>query len=442
MSKPRLVAIIGATGTGKSELAVSIAKRFNGEILNADAMQLYAGLPVITNKIPVTEQQGIPHHLLGCIGLDAQPWTVSEFVRAAFSIIDEVRSRGRLPILVGGTHYYTQSLLFHDTLAENESSDDEPDPAPDSASEASTKWPILGAPTPDILAKLAEVDPTMAKRWHPNDRRKIQRSLQIYLQTGRPASSIYAEQRERRSVGPTTTSPNAPSGLRCPTLLLWTHASAQALTTRLNKRVDTMLATGLVDEVRTLSSYAATHPSVDTSAGIWVSIGYKEFLPYIVADDADKARALVDAMEATKAATRRYAKRQLRWIRLKLVKALRDDEAVHGKRNGGLYVLDSSDVQRYGEDVIAPAAELVQRFLAEEDMPDPLSFGGDLAIEMLSATPEKKSEPWVTQTCDVCGMVGTTESDWRQHVAGRKHKKLVAKAKREQQLKDLQAPGA
>lgn len=89
---------------------MEIAKRHGGEIVNADAMQLYEGLPVVTNKITTSEQQGIPHHLLGCIGLKEETWTVGKFVKEALTVIEEIRSRGRLPIVVGGTHYYTQAV--------------------------------------------------------------------------------------------------------------------------------------------------------------------------------------------------------------------------------------------------------------------------------------------------------------------------------------------
>jgi tRNA dimethylallyltransferase len=99
---------------------VSLALKYNGEVINGDAMQLYSGLPIITNKITVEERKGVPHHLLGCIDFGEPTWVVGTFVKRALSIIEEIRSRGKLPILVGGTHYYTQSLLFRDRLAETE----------------------------------------------------------------------------------------------------------------------------------------------------------------------------------------------------------------------------------------------------------------------------------------------------------------------------------
>ena len=101
-----LIVVCGPTGTGKSKLAVSLAKRFNGEIINADAVQMYKGLPIVTNKIPVHEMEGIPHHLLGEIELTAAPWNVTNFTAASISIIERIRARGRIPIVVGGTGHY------------------------------------------------------------------------------------------------------------------------------------------------------------------------------------------------------------------------------------------------------------------------------------------------------------------------------------------------
>ena len=190
-------------------------------------MQLYAGLPTITNKITAEEQQGIPHHLLGCIGLHEQAWVVSTFVKNALRIIKEIRSRGKLPILVGGTHYYTQSLLFKDRLAEEDG-----DEGKEFVSDTKEVWPILHQPTEVVLEELKKVDPAMAGRWHPNDRRKIQRSLEIYLQTGRKGIRYLCENNEyAKTVGRGVdgdTVLDAPA-IRFPTLLFWVHADNDGL---------------------------------------------------------------------------------------------------------------------------------------------------------------------------------------------------------------------
>lgn len=445
-----LIAVIGATGTGKSrvfpysscsygipadhhrQLAVEIAKRYNGEIINGDAMQLYTGLPIITNKITEEEQEGIPHHLLGCIGLDEQTWFVGTFVRNALKVIGEVHARGRLPILVGGTHYYTQSLLFRDCLAEQE----EEQSKHEFVGSTADQWPILQEPTETLLAELKRVDPVMAERWHPNDRRKIQRSLEIHLQTGRKASDIYSDQRQRRSSESRDTQPNEAAGMRFPTLIFWVNAEQEALRQRLDSRVDKMLDSGLLQEVATLNNFAksetAKGATPNQDRGIWVSIGHKEFKDYSAAleEDVDEQGLDVlklEALEKTKIATRQYSKRQLRWIRIKFVNAL-----IEARLISQLYLLDGSDVAAYSDTVVNPALELTGKFLRAEDMPAPESLSS-LAAELLA--PKRnydlgaRPELWAKQHCTACNVTCVTPLQWQQHTRGKTHKKLASRQK-------------
>jgi len=162
-------------------------------------MQMYAGLPIITNKTTIKAQKGIPHHLLGCIGLQEPTWVVGTFVSRALKVIEEIRMRGKLPILVGGTHYYTQSLLFRDRLIGNDA-----DPGELADIKLGTErvdLPVLQQSTEVLFAELQKVDPVMAERWHPRDRWKIQRSLEIYLRTGHTAAEVYTQQRKLASDG-------------------------------------------------------------------------------------------------------------------------------------------------------------------------------------------------------------------------------------------------
>lgn len=406
-------------------------------------MQLYAGLPIITNKITAEEQHGVPHHLLGCIGLNEHTWVVGTFVKKALGVIEEIRSRGKLPILVGGTHYYTQSLLFHDRLAETEECDE---PYREFVPDTKQQWPFLQEPTEVLLEELRKVDPVMADRWHPNDRRKIQRSLEIYLQTGRKASSVYAEQR-RGIVGPSEVATGSDTGpvptrgpaLRFPMLIFWVHAENNALRDRLDGRVEKMLASGLLDEVKTLTAFAdneiANGRDINETRGIWVSIGYKEFKAYATAlrdgdaNDQQLKKLKGEAVEKTQAATRQYAKRQLRWIRIKLINALAE-----AKASSSLYLLDGSDVSSFDTTVVAPALQLTHDFLSSSlPLPEPASVS-DIASDMLvprrdydyAATPEK----WTRQYCELCGVTCVTEDQWAMHTKSKAHRKLSAKAKK------------
>jgi tRNA dimethylallyltransferase len=343
-------------------------------------------------------------------------------------VIEEIRGRGRLPILVGGTHYYTQSLLFKDRLAEKEDEEEKREFVEDT----SDKYPILKESTDVLLKELTKVDPEMADRWHPNDRRKIQRSLEIYLQTGRKASEIYAEQRESRS---TETENAQPVDMRFPTLMFWIHADTDTLRTRLDKRVDKMLSQGLLDEVSTLNAFASQQAAqgepVDETRGIWVSIGHKEFKAYSAAlaesasDENQLAKLKAEGLERTKIATRQYAKRQVRWIKIKLVEALAEANA-----SECLYLLDGTDVSNYGETVVRPAADLTERYLQAGSMPEPKTMSA-AAAEMLdtqrgNATMEM-GEKWTKQHCVACNVTCVLPEQWQQHTRSKTHKKLVSK---------------
>lgn len=437
-----------------SQLAVDLALRFNGEIINGDAMQMYDGLPIITNKITPEEQRGVPHHLLGCVRLDEEPWRVGKFVKSASGIIADVHSRKRTPILVGGTHYYTQSLLFNDKLTDVDVEDQD---AKEEAHQASAeKWPILEASTPEILSKLREVDPIMADRWHPEDRRKIRRSLEIWLQTGKKASEIYEAQRQRKKQEIALTEsqdedhvqndPEEPqptsTGLRFPTLFLWVHTPSEALRPRLDARVETMLTSGLLDEVLSLSRLLTSQPAhnpIDQTRGIWVSIGYKEFAPYCATLQDPTANTNANAVEQlkrhgverTQIATRQYAKRQVKWIQSKLLSALRDADALDR-----MFVLDSSSAvpAEWETAVLAPAERLAALFLSGEGSLPSAAEVLPAAEELLRADREDLSgrrDLWERRTCEICGVTAVTAVEWGKHTGGRKHRMSVrAHAKR------------
>ncbi|TGO31621.1 hypothetical protein BHYA_0476g00010 [Botrytis hyacinthi] len=437
--KNPLIFVLGATGTGKSQLAIDLAKRFNGEIINGDAVQMYEGLPIITNKVTVEEQNGIPHHLLGFIPLDAETWTVGTFKDRASQIIQEIRSRGRIPIVVGGTHYYTQSLLFeHELVSSGKGSGEGQDNEQLSIEEISKRFPILDAPTGQILDRLREVDPIMAAQWHPNDRRKIQTSLQIFLTSGKKASDIYKEQRETKAMAQATSDGNSDHSdafsIGSP-LLFWVHAKSDTLKSRLDKRVDKMIDVGLLDEVKSMETirqeYIRGGADLDLSRGIWASIGWKEFELYLRAleqEDRDpkKLNALRDdSLEKMKAATRQYAKRQTRWISLKLIPSLVQMNALDR-----LYLLDGTDVSSWLENVSDPAVGITQEFLLGSKLPSPSEMSA-LAGEFLN--PEKPLQHsqskarWVPKKCEICHVVVMTEGQWQVHSTTRAHRRMVKK---------------
>jgi tRNA dimethylallyltransferase len=414
-------------------------------------MQLYDGLPIITNKMPMAERKGIPHHLLGCIGLNEPTWVVGNFVPSALKAIEEIRSRGRLPILVGGTHYYTQALLFRESTVETAS-------LSDGDTNAGTNLSILNEPTEVILEKLREVDPVMADRWHPKDKRKIQRSLEIWLRTGKTASQTYAEQMSGDQGASALSSDieaerAALSGLRFPTLVFWIHAERKVLHARLDARLLKMAGQGLLDEVETLDKYLvsrrASGEEVDRTRGIWVSIGYKEFEHWAIASrssatsESDLEKLKASGVESAQAATRQYSNRQTRWIRIKLLNALTQAGVMDN-----VFLLDATDISRFDERVVQPALDIAAKFLGGGTLPEPASLS-TAAKENLRPKAEdlsKRPDLWLRRTCEVCGVTAVTVQQWEKHASSNRHKKATAsRVKREKSQQytngESQCPG-
>lgn len=401
-------------------MAVELAIRFRGEVINADAMQLYHGLPIITNKITSTEQRGITHHLLGHITLDELPWDVEDYKREDTKVMREIRARGNLPILVGGTQYYVDPLLFKDVILDEVQAD------------PSQSFPLLQEPTEVLLKELQKVDPAMAERWHPNDRRKIQRSLEIYLTTGKPASEFYAEQQDRKAA----MAQDAEAAGPWEKLLFWVHSDREVLCERLDTRVDKMIDAGLLDEVQELFHFKRQKTDagqvMDMTKGIWQSIGYKQFEPHVAAiasakEPAEIARTKAAALEEMKVATRRYANYQTKWIRLKQIPRIKDQGP---NTLNNLYLLDSTDVAEYQANVVDPAARITAQFLGGEPRPMPTEIS-DRAREVLSVAgePPPKGTP-CKRTCEACQTVLVTEELWQRHLKSAGHRRVLRRKKR------------
>lgn len=417
------------------QLAVDLASRFNGEIINGDAMQMYRGLPIITNQIPIEERNDIPHHLLSCVDLEAEAWRIGHFKREALRLIDDIRSRGKLPILVGGTHYYTQAVLFKDQLVGEGSDEDEgPEPTKELSS-TSDKWPILDSSPEVLMEKLREVDPIMAERWHPKDARKIRRSLEIYFQTGRRASEIYAEQKLLKN----EVVMKDEGLLRFDnTLIFWVHAEKEILNARLDSRVEGMIEQGLMTEAQTMFDYLQKKESqgieVDQTRGVWVSIGFKELAPYFAAVQEAKlsAEQLVElkmrCVESIRTATRQYGSSQIKWIRNKLWRALSDADMTRR-----LYIMDSSSVKDWDECITQPSEKIVQALLEDKPTPDPKTLS-KLAKTVLSAKEEQARAQPVSDmqcfTCDICNKAMNGEEQWNIHLNGYSHKRAAKSAAR------------
>lgn len=274
-----VLAVVGPTASGKTALAVELAKRLGGEIVSADSMQIYKGMDIASAKPTEAEKQGIPHHMMDFLPPET-PYSVAEYVKAARACILEIYKRQKLPILVGGTGLYVDSLLTGTQFIETETDFD-------LRARLETEFDALGGEK--MLEKLAAFDRDTAARLHPNNRKRIIRAFEVYTLTGKTMTEALAASREKPS--PFT-----------PCYIGIAYANREILYDRINRRVDIMLENGLLAEARAFFQGAP-----DTAAQ---AIGYKELKPYL-----DGVLSLDEAVENLKRATRNYAKRQITWFK-------------------------------------------------------------------------------------------------------------------------------
>ncbi|XP_061870331.1 tRNA dimethylallyltransferase isoform X2 [Colius striatus] len=307
-----LVVILGATGTGKSALALQLGLRLGGEIVSADSMQVYKGLDIITNKVSPQEQQLCRHHMISFVDPLVSNYTVVDFRDRAVTLIEDIFARDKIPIVVGGTNYYIESLLWKVLVDTKKGTSTAPGLVADRKAE------LEQVDAEELHQRLRRVDPEMAARLHPHDRRKVARSLQVFEETGIPHSEILHQQQEEEGGGPLG------GPLKYPhSCILWLHADQEALDRRLEQRVDAMVAAGLLEELRDFhrryNQQRVAENRQDYQHGIFQSIGFKEFHEYLISEGncspETSALLLQKGIQALKQVTKRYARRQNKWVR-------------------------------------------------------------------------------------------------------------------------------
>ncbi len=309
----KTVVISGPTASGKTALSVSLAERFNGEIVSADSMQIYRKMSVATAKPTPEEMKNVPHHLIDFLE-PSEPFSVADYVKLARAAVEDIASRQRLPMVCGGTGLYIDSLLQDITFA------DEPS---DPSVRRSLEAELSERGGEYMLKLLSDIDPETASRLHPNNQKRIIRALEVYRLTGKTFSELSRLSREGADP-------------LCALKICLDYRDRETLYRRIDKRVDEMFDRGLVDEAKYILSL-----DLKTSSQ---AIGYKELKPYFSGD-----LTLAECAENLKRSTRRYAKRQLTWFR-------RDKTAVW------LYPDDYADF----EDQCAAASRLIENFLKEQ----------------------------------------------------------------------------
>lgn len=278
----KILVVTGPTATGKTALSVELAKKLGGEIVSADSMQIYRGMDIGTAKVTKAEMQNIPHHMID-IADPSEDYSVSRYVEEADAAVRGILSRGRLPIVAGGTNLYIDSLIAGLDFAEK---------AEDAALRESLNKQYDDIGGEAMLEHLRGFDPERAAKLHPADKRRIVRAVEIYILTGETITRHDEETKKR---------PKRYDAVK----IALTFADRAVLYDRINARVDKMVSDGLFDEVKGLLDSGLSPACTSMQA-----IGYKEPAAYFRGEMSRDA-----AIELIKLSSRRYAKRQLTWLR-------------------------------------------------------------------------------------------------------------------------------
>lgn len=281
MQKEPLVILTGPTAVGKTKLSVELAKQINGEIISADSMQVYRRMNIGTAKVTPAETEGIKHHLIDIL----EPWedfNVVSFQSYAMQAVKDIRGRGRIPILVGGTGFYIQALLYGVNFTENET-------CPELRNRLETESEKDGGIS--LHQYLSQIDPLAAEVIHPNNRKRVIRAVEFYELTGQRISEHNEEQRQNNPV------------FNSAYFVL--TMDREELYKRIDRRVDSMIQYGLVSEVEALLKEGCTADMISMQG-----LGYKEIIRYLKGEIT-----LEEAVYILKRDTRHFAKRQLTWFR-------------------------------------------------------------------------------------------------------------------------------
>ena len=307
--KQKLIVVAGPTASGKTRLAIDIAKSVNGEIVNADSMQIYKYMNIGSAKPTLEEQSEAKHHLIDFLDPDEE-FSVADYTDLAHKVIAEIASRGKVPIMCGGTGLYINSVVNDITFGEIETDYKLREELNELAKQHGSQY---------LLDILKEFDPVSAQRLHPGNLRRIVRAIEFYRTTGIPISEHQEMTKQKES--------------RYEPLMLCVKWDREVLYDRINKRVDIMLNDGLLDEVKRLMEMGYTK-ELNSMKGI----GYKEIIDYFEGN-----MSLEDTVNLIKQSSRRYAKRQLTWF----------------KRDKRIHWLDAN------EDFLAEGIQLCKEFIGQ-----------------------------------------------------------------------------
>uniref|UniRef100_A0AC35F7G8 U1-type domain-containing protein n=1 Tax=Panagrolaimus sp. PS1159 TaxID=55785 RepID=A0AC35F7G8_9BILA len=411
-----IVIVGGCTGTGKSDLGIEIAKKFNGEIISADSMQIYKGLDIVTNKVTKEEMAGIPHHLMSFYEPTQAEYNIQQFRKSALELIEDIWKRDKLPIIVGGTSYYIEGILFCQNLIET-----------DREKSDILRKDLEKLSVDELYKKLQESDPEAANQVHRNNRYRVLRALEIFLLTGKKKSEIIEEQKA-------STSSDLDGGLRfSDSLYINVDSDLEVLNERLKNRIDKMAGKGLKKE---LEEFYDKYRESLQSHGIYQSIGIKEFIPYLKLTEnqrkSEKGEKLfVEGCDQLTVRTVKYAKKQRLWFRQRLVRR-------KNIRNlPQLVAVNTTKADLFLSTIVPEVLTIVDRFINKKSLDlhtannhfisDPMAFESDNEVVSQPGYLKRANQLYI---CDTCDMEIHSEVGWNSHLKGKKHKFNVKKAKR------------
>ncbi|CAK8576328.1 unnamed protein product [Lathyrus sativus] len=438
--RPKVVVITGPTGSGKSKLAVDLASHFPLEVINSDSMQVYTGLDILTNKLPFSEQNGVPHHLLGTVNPNTE-FTAKAFRDSAIPIIDAILSRNHLPVIVGGTNYYIQALvslfLLDDSTHELNESYLGDSPGITGCDNGIAAENDCSSNNYDLLK---DIDPVAANRIHPNNHRKINQYISLYSRTGVLPSKVFQGQAAEKW--------GQADNLRYDCCFISVDASLPVLDRYVEQRVDHMMDVGLLNEVYDIYSMNA-----DYTRGLRQAIGVREFEHLLqtcafkninqkekeltdgvslengepvlggnlmewfrTSSDTKSIKLLEEAIEKVKVNTRRLVRRQKRMLsRLQTlfgwdIHYVDSTESISSRSN---------DV--WNSQVVETAMKIVTSFLSEN---------GNLSASNGNGMKTIQRDLWSQYTCKACGdRVLRGIHEWEEHIRGRGHRKRISSLK-------------
>lgn len=320
MRRNRIVCVVGPTACHKTEFSILLAERVNGEIVSADSVQVYLDMDIGSAKPTLEERRGIPHHMLDCVPIDTPEFSVSQYRKMASEALEDILRRGKTPIVVGGSGLYVNALTFPLGFA-----------VPKDEEARKRMEALYDLDANAAYARLALIDPEIASRLHPNDRKRVVRALEVFECSGKPLSS-YGNDFQNTAGGDAPFEP----------LLFGLDMDRELLYRRIDQRVDLMIEHGLLAEARSIydHDYNRNIPAMQ-------SIGYRQLFEVF-----DGKSTLEQAVEQIKLDTRHFAKRQLTWFR----------------RDKRIRWSDASDFETIKKGLTQRSADLTMRWMDEKEL--------------------------------------------------------------------------